>query len=69
MTGQFPTPGFKYIFYSCSYDDSLPKYPSFVLSDPVSSVTFTRDGQCVLTSTLDDSIKLMDKDTGEMLNE
>lgn len=35
----------------------------------VTSVSFTRDGQCVLTSTLDDSIKLMDKDTGEMLNE
>ncbi|CAC5399224.1 MORG1 [Mytilus coruscus] len=35
----------------------------------VSSTSFTRDGQCVLTSTMDDSIKLMDKDTGEMLNE
>ena len=40
---------------------------SFV--EPVSSTSFTRDGQCVLTSTMDDSIKLMDKDTGEMLNE
>ncbi|KAL5022334.1 hypothetical protein ScPMuIL_001489 [Solemya velum] len=35
----------------------------------VSCVTFTRDGQCVLVGTLDSTLRLMDKDTGEMLNE
>lgn len=40
-----------------------------VFAESVSSVNFTRDGQCVLVSTLDDSLKLMDKDSGEMLNE
>ena len=29
----------------------------------------TRDGQCILVSTLDSTVKLMDKDSGEMLNE
>jgi len=37
--------------------------------ESVTSVSFTRDSQCVLVSTLDSSLKLMDKDTGEMLNE
>ena len=39
------------------------------IGHPVTSVSFTGDGQCVLASTLDDTIRLMDKDTGELLNE
>ncbi|KAL8577418.1 hypothetical protein ACOMHN_021598 [Nucella lapillus] len=35
----------------------------------VTSVTFTRDGQCSLVSSQDNAVRLMDKDTGEMLNE
>ncbi|KAK3091435.1 hypothetical protein FSP39_019863 [Pinctada imbricata] len=51
------------------YDLRTGKMIKDCIGNSVSSVTFTRDGQCVLVSTLDDSIKLMDKDTGEMLNE
>ena len=39
------------------------------LSEAVTSVTFTRDGHCNLVSSQDDTVRLMDKDTGEMLNE
>ena len=39
------------------------------IGQPVTSVSFTRDGQCTLASTLDDTIRLLDKDTGELLNE
>lgn len=51
------------------YDIRQGKLYADMIGKPVSSVTFTRDGQCVLVSTLDGSLKLMDKDSGEMLNE
>lgn len=51
------------------YDLRNGKMICDLIGKSVSSTCFTRDGQCVLTSTMDDSIKLMDKDTGEMLNE
>jgi len=35
----------------------------------VTSVNFTRDGACALVSTLDSIIRLIDKDTGELLQE
>lgn len=35
----------------------------------VSSVTFTRDGQCILASPVGGSVKLLDKTTGELLSE
>ena len=35
----------------------------------ISSVTFTRDGQCMLVSSSNESIKLFDKSTGELLQE
>lgn len=35
----------------------------------VSSVSFTRDGQCILASCMDSTVKLLDKDTGELLQE
>ena len=37
-------------------------------SAPVTSVSFSRDGQCILASTLDSKLRLIDKDTGELLN-
>ena len=37
--------------------------------DPIMSVWFTRDGQGLLVSCLDSSIRLIDKDTGELLQE
>lgn len=40
----------------------------FSTSAPVTSVSFSRDGQCVLASTLDSKLRLIDKDTGELLN-
>ena len=43
-------------------------YVDFV-GQPVTCVSFSRDGQCTLVSSLDDTIRLMDKATGEMLNE
>ena len=39
------------------------------IGEPVTCASFSRDGQCILVSSLDDTIRLMDKDTGEMLNE
>jgi len=35
----------------------------------VSSVNFTRDGQCVLLSSVNNTVKLFDKTSGEMLSE
>ena len=37
--------------------------------DPVTSVSFSRDGHCVLASSLDGVVRLFDKDNGELLNE
>ena len=38
-------------------------------SEPVTSASFSRDGHCILTSSLDDRLRLLDKDNGELLNE
>ena len=35
----------------------------------ITSVTFTKDGQCLLVGTSDDTVRLFDKSTGEMLQE
>lgn len=51
------------------YDIRNGKLYADLIGKSVTSVCFTRDGQCVLTSTLDSSLKLMDKESGEMLNE
>lgn len=37
-------------------------------SEPVTSVSFSRDGHCILASSLDDRLRLLDKDNGELLN-
>ncbi|KAK9870591.1 hypothetical protein WA026_008153 [Henosepilachna vigintioctopunctata] len=39
------------------------------LGAPVMSVDFSHDGQCVLAGSTDNTIRLMDKNTGEMLAE
>jgi mitogen-activated protein kinase organizer 1 len=39
------------------------------VGSPVSSVSFTKDGQCLLVSATNDTIKLFDKSTGELLQE
>lgn len=51
------------------YDIRMGKIICDFLGDPVTCVNFTKDGQCVLASCLDQSLKLMDKDTGELLGE
>lgn len=40
-----------------------------LVSAPVISVDFSHDGQCVLVGSADDTVRLMDKNTGEMLSE
>ncbi|CAG8495666.1 7287_t:CDS:2 [Ambispora gerdemannii] len=39
-----------------------------LISQPITSVCFSGDGNCVLASSLDDTIRLMDKDNGGLLN-
>ncbi|PVD23115.1 hypothetical protein C0Q70_16378 [Pomacea canaliculata] len=51
------------------YDLRVGRLYVDLIGKAVTSVTFTRDGQCSLVSCQDSTIKLMDKDTGEMLNE
>ena len=41
----------------------------FLTSGPVTSVSFSRDGNCILASSLDGKVRLLDKDNGELLNE
>lgn len=51
----------------------LKYYSFFSISgwrtEPIMSVWFTRDGQGLLVSCLDSSVRLIDKDTGELLQE
>lgn len=35
----------------------------------MTSINFTKDGQCTLVSSLDGKLRLLDKDTGELLGE
>lgn len=36
---------------------------------PITSVCFSKDGQCTLAASLDSTLRLLDKDTGELLGE
>ncbi|KAF9918987.1 WD repeat-containing protein 83 [Lobosporangium transversale] len=36
--------------------------------EPITSVAFSSDGNCVLASSLDDTVRLMDRDNGTLLN-
>ncbi|XP_063787242.1 WD repeat domain-containing protein 83 isoform X3 [Pseudophryne corroboree] len=40
-----------------------------VISGPITCVSFSQDSQCLLASSLDSSLRLLDKDTGELLGE
>lgn len=46
-----------------SYTESLP----YLITEPITSVQQTKDGNAVLVSTLDSTIRLMDKCNGQML--
>ena len=37
--------------------------------EAATSVNFTKDGQCILITSLDSTLRLLDKGTGELLNE
>jgi mitogen-activated protein kinase organizer 1 len=50
------------------YDIRFGKLYADTIGKPVTSVSFSRDGHCVLVSSLDDHIRLLDKDNGELLN-
>lgn len=39
------------------------------ITDAVTCVSFTRDGQCIVVSCADAVVRLMDKDSGELLGE
>ncbi|EDO35821.1 predicted protein [Nematostella vectensis] len=52
-----------------NYDIRMGTMHADCIGEPVTSVTFTQDGQCILVSSLDNTVRLMDKDTGELLNE
>ncbi|XP_059140223.1 WD repeat domain-containing protein 83-like [Physella acuta] len=51
------------------YDLRIGRMFSDFVGKAISCVRFTRDGQCILVGSTDTSIKLLDKDSGEMLNE
>lgn len=65
----------KFLFFSsvdCDvrrYDIRVGRMNADHLGQPVTSVTLSKDGQCVLVSSLDNTIRLLDKETGELLNE
>lgn len=52
-----------------TYDLRMGKLKEDYLGQPISSVRFSNDGQSLLTSTSDNIIRLLDKTTGELLND
>jgi WD40 repeat protein len=44
-------------------------HAAWAYTDPVTCVRFSNDGNCILVATLNNSVMLMDKQTGELLNE
>ncbi|XP_003390666.1 PREDICTED: WD repeat domain-containing protein 83-like [Amphimedon queenslandica] len=50
------------------YDIRFGKLFSDTVGQPVTSVSLSRDGLCVLVSSLDNHIRLLDKENGELLN-
>nr|XP_054770625.1 WD repeat domain-containing protein 83-like [Lytechinus pictus] len=51
------------------YDLRNGKMHSDCISKPVTCVCFTKDGQCMLVSSQDSTLRLLDKDNGELLGE
>ena len=50
------------------YDIRLGNMVVDHIGQPVTSVVVSKDGQCILASSLDNTIRLLDKNTGELLN-
>ncbi|XP_013396649.1 WD repeat domain-containing protein 83 [Lingula anatina] len=51
------------------YDLRMGDMHSDFIGQTVTCVNFSRDGQCTLSSSLDNTLRLLDKATGELLNE
>ena len=51
------------------YDLRNGRLTTDTVGDPVSCVTLSRDGQCLLVGCMDATVKLLDRETGELLNE
>ncbi|CAB3989473.1 WD repeat domain-containing 83 [Paramuricea clavata] len=51
------------------YDIRIGRMTADHIGQPVTSVTLSKDGQCVLVSSLDNTVRLLDKETGELLND
>ncbi|KAI9140210.1 WD40-repeat-containing domain protein [Paraphysoderma sedebokerense] len=52
-----------------NYDIRFGQLKVDKVAQPITSVRYTGDGNCILCSTLDSTIRLFDKATGEMLNQ
>eukprot|EP01113_Clastostelium_recurvatum_P015413 TRINITY_DN18593_c0_g1_i7.p1 TRINITY_DN18593_c0_g1~~TRINITY_DN18593_c0_g1_i7.p1 ORF type:complete len:283 (+),score=54.77 TRINITY_DN18593_c0_g1_i7:46-894(+) len=52
-----------------NYDMRVGQVKSDHIGQPVTSVEMSHDQRCILASSLDDRVRLMDKETGEMLAE
>uniref|UniRef100_A0A8K9UEX6 WD repeat domain-containing protein 83 n=1 Tax=Oncorhynchus mykiss TaxID=8022 RepID=A0A8K9UEX6_ONCMY len=51
------------------YDLRMGQLHVDFINSPITCVCFSADGQCTLTSSLDSTVRLLDKSTGEMLGE
>ncbi|XP_073882146.1 WD repeat domain-containing protein 83 isoform X4 [Macaca fascicularis] len=51
------------------YDLRMGQLFSDYVGSPITCTCFSRDGQCTLVSSLDSTLRLLDKDTGELLGE
>ncbi|XP_017774888.1 PREDICTED: WD repeat domain-containing protein 83 isoform X2 [Nicrophorus vespilloides] len=51
------------------YDIRNRKLHSDFIGAPIMSVNYTSDGQCIVVGSSDDTVRLIDKNTGEMLGE
>ncbi|XP_070538797.1 WD repeat domain-containing protein 83-like [Ptychodera flava] len=51
------------------YDLRVGQLFADCVGKPVTCVNFTKDGQCALVSSLDNTVRLLDKDSGELLGE
>ncbi|XP_014488104.1 PREDICTED: WD repeat domain-containing protein 83 [Dinoponera quadriceps] len=52
-----------------TYDIRIGELCTDFMGDAVTCASFTRDGQCLIVSCADEVIRLIDKDTGELLGE
>ncbi|XP_071454894.1 WD repeat domain-containing protein 83 [Hetaerina americana] len=51
------------------YDLRMAEITSDYVGEPVTYISFTRDGQCMVVSCSDNTVRLFDKDSGELLGE